>query len=136
MKNVIIFIWIIFLCGCSVRVKIYLRNLTDSDVEICCYTMHNLQPNIIYLNSIADIKFDTNKSMFKNLNCDINTDCYKFVIPKLSTIFIENGINYHFSKFDKIVIHQIDTLNWQDSDKFMKKSHGFPVKRWMWYDIK
>ena len=136
MKKVIFFVTIIFLYGCSVRVKIYFRNMTDRDVEICCYTMNNLQPNISYINSIADIKFDTDKTMLNNLKCDKNADCYKFVIPKFSTIFLENGLNYHFSKFDKIIIEKRDTLSWEDGDKFAKMSQGFPVKRWMWYEIK
>jgi hypothetical protein len=119
-----------------VPVKIFLRNLTDKNITIYCFTNSNSIPKILYSNSLEEITYSKDEMMENELIPESNNNGYKFTIPQSSTVYLEKGLNYQFIKFEKIIIENIDTLTLDNLDKFKTKSQGFPVKRWMWYEIK
>lgn len=140
-KYLILIFSIFFISGCSFPVQIYLLNLSKNNIELRCFFRDNHIQVLMYSSNKLVINENTLNECKDQLKGELKLNYHKFILPPESTIYLGKGMNFKNILMDSINIYRneklIETINWDDSNKFQKGStSGLPKDRWMWYEIK
>jgi hypothetical protein len=139
LRKLLIIQALLFHFGCSVQVKVYIRNTLDREVRIQYFTNNDFEtPLLKYRSDFSTLDYESDIKMNDTLpvyKSQVQNE-YNFILPAKSTVYLGRSLNYQLPNFSKLTIERIDTLDEAQLYKFSKKSNSISSKNLMWYDIK